>query len=123
MTIFRAMTVKTEVMTNHAAGHAAEVTAAEYLKKRGFEIIELNWKTRFCEIDIVAKKDGAMYFVEVKSRQNRSHGFGLEYITPAKLRKMRFAAEMWVGNHEWQGEYQLAAVGIDENEITFIDEL
>ena len=110
-------------MTNYSAGHSAEVRAAEYLKQNGFKIIELNWKTRYCEIDIVAEREKAVYFVEVKSRKNSSQGYGLDYITPKKLQQMRFAAEMWVSNHEWKGEYQLAAVGVDGEEITLIEDL
>lgn len=110
-------------MTNYAAGHAAEVRAAEYLKSAGFNIRELNWKTRYCEIDIVAEKDKAVYFVEVKYRRNLSQGFGLDYITPKKLNQMRFAAQMWVSNNNWKGEYQLAAIGIDADDITLVTEL
>ncbi|MBA3758530.1 YraN family protein [Candidatus Saccharibacteria bacterium] len=110
-------------MTNYSVGHAAEVQAAEYLKQNGFKIHELNWKTKYCEIDIVAKKDQAIYFVEVKSRKNNKQGYGLDYVTPKKLNQMRFAAEMWISNHSWAGEYQLAAIGIDDEKITFLDEL
>jgi len=110
-------------MSNYSAGHSAEIKAADYLKTLGFKIKELNWKTKYCEIDIVAEKDKAVYFVEVKSRKTSSQGFGLDYITPTKLKQMRFAAEMWVSNHNWQGEYQLAAVGIDGDEITFVEDL
>jgi Holliday junction resolvase-like predicted endonuclease len=110
-------------MSNYFAGHSAEVRAAEYLKSHGYKVKELNWKTKYCEIDIVAEKDKAIYFVEVKSRKNSKQGFGLDYITPSKLRQMRFAAEMWVSNNSWPGEYQLAAIGIDGEEFTFLDEL
>lgn len=44
-------------------------------------------------------------------------------LTPKKLRQMQFAAEMWVSNSDWQGEYQLAAMGIDSEQFTFIDVL
>lgn len=111
------------MISNYLAGHSAEVRAAEYLKKRGFKIRELNWKTKYCEIDIVSEKDKAIYFIEVKYRRNQNQGFGLDYITPKKLNQMRFAAEMWVSNHGWTGEYQLAAIGIDEKDITFLEEL
>jgi uncharacterized protein (TIGR00252 family) len=111
------------VGSNYAAGHAAEVRAAEYLKQQGFKIVELNWKTRYCEIDIVAEKKKAIYFVEVKYRRNAAQGIGLDYITPKKLNQMRFAAEMWVQNHDWSGDYQLAVVSIDGEDFTFIDEL
>src|SRR5688500_13259101 len=84
------------VMSNYSAGHRAEKTAAEYLTYKGFTVRELNWKTRYCEIDIVAEKNNALYLVEVKSRTNNKQGIGLDYITPKKLRQMQFAAEMWV---------------------------
>ncbi len=110
-------------MTNNSVGHAAEVTAAEYLKQQQFTIIEINWKTKYCEIDIVAKKQNVVYFVEVKYRRTANQGYGLDYITPKKLQQMRFSAEMWVSNTGWDGQYQLAAIGIDGDEITFLDEL
>jgi Holliday junction resolvase-like predicted endonuclease len=110
-------------MSNYLTGHSAEVRAAEYLKNLGFKVKELNWKTKYCEIDIIAEKDKAIYFIEVKYRRNNKQGFGLDYVTPKKLRQMRFAAEMWVGNSGWAGEYQLAAVGMDGDAVTFVDEL
>lgn len=110
-------------MSNHSSGHAAETEAADYLKRLGFKVRELNWKTKYCEIDIVAEKDRAIYFVEVKSRRSGSQGIGLEYITPKKLSQMRFAAEMWVSSNNWTGEYQLAAIGIDSDEITFVQDI
>lgn len=111
------------MISNYLSGHSAEVRAAEYLKLKGFKVIELNWKTKYCEIDIVAEKDKAMYFIEVKYRRTNQQGFGLDYITSKKLKQMSFAAEMWVSNHGWPGEYQLAVVSIDNEEITFVDEL
>ncbi len=97
--------------------------AANYLEQQGFAIIQLNWKTRYCEIDIVAEKNKVIYFVEVKYRQNTKQGRGLDYVTHGKLRKMEFAAEVWVGANNWSGEYQLAAIGMDGDDITFVDEI
>ncbi len=110
-------------MSNHQSGHDAEKQAAEYLQKQGFKIHELNWKTKYCEIDIVAEKDKSVYFVEVKSRRSSSQGYGYEYVTPKKLQQMHFAAEMWVQHHNWGGKYQLSVISIDDGEITFIEEL
>lgn len=110
-------------MSNYSAGHSAELDAVRYLEENGYKIKEINWKTKYCEIDIVAEKDKAVYFVEVKSRRNSSQGYGLDYITPKKIKQMAFAAELWVGNNSWSGEYQLAAIGIDGGEITFVDAL
>ncbi len=110
-------------MSNFVAGHNAEKRAAKHLESLGFKIRELNWKTRYCEIDIVAEKDKVVYLVEVKYRRNTKQGSGLDYITPKKLRQMHFAAEMWVQDHTWADDYCLAVVSIDAEEITFIDEL
>lgn len=110
-------------MTNYQVGHDAEKQAAQYLQQQGYAVQELNWKTRYCEIDIVAKKDKTIWFVEVKSRKNSSQGFGYEYVTPKKLQQMHFAAEMWVSSNNWSGDYRLAVISIDGNEITFIDDM
>lgn len=99
-------------MTNFAHGREAEAAAAAYLEKQGYAIIEQNWRTRYCEIDIVARKKKTVYFVEVKYRQNEAQGQGLEYITPKKLGQMRFAAEMWVQEHDWKHDYDLAAIEV-----------
>jgi len=110
-------------MSNYSVGHDAEKRAAEYLKSLGFRVKELNWKTRYCEIDIIAELSNTIYFVEVKYRHTGSQGMGMDYITPSKLKKMSFAAEVWVHQHKWGGEYQLAVVSVDNDQFTLIDEL
>lgn len=99
-------------MTNVSTGRQAEEAAAEYLRQHGYEVMEQNWRTRYCEIDIVARKGKTVYFIEVKYRMSSSQGAGLDYITPKKLGQMRFAAEMWVQEHQWTGEYRLGAVEV-----------
>ncbi len=76
----------------------------------GYKILEINWRTKYCEIDIVAEKNKRVYFVEVKSRSSTRFGTGFEYITKKKLNQMKFAAEMWVSHHNWKNDYQLAAI-------------
>jgi Holliday junction resolvase-like predicted endonuclease len=98
------------VTTNYASGHRAEVIATKYLISLGFEILNLNWRTRYCEIDIVAQHLDTVYLVEVKSRRNDEYGSGLDYITPKKLRQMTFSAEMWVSDNKWEGDYQLSVI-------------
>ncbi len=109
--------------SNHATGHAAETRAAAYLTSQGFRVEQLNWKTRYCEIDIVAEKSGVMYFVEVKYRRNDRYGNGLEYVTAKKLQRMSFAAEVWVQQHQWRGSYQLAALGVDGEQMRLVEDI
>ena len=108
-------------MSNFQSGHDAEKVAAEYLIEQGYKILELNWRTKYCEIDIVAQKGKRIFLVEVKSRKTLFQGSGMDYITRKKLNQMKFAAEMWVSNHKWQGDYQLAAVSITAGHIEFVE--
>jgi len=82
-------------MTTVETGHLAETAAALFLERKGCRIIARNWRTPRCEIDIIAERSGMLYFCEVKYRVRATQGSGLDYITPAKLRQMRFAAESW----------------------------
>ncbi len=111
--------------TNYSTGHEAEKRAAEYLQTQGYEIVALNWKTPVCEVDIIAKKQHVHYFIEVKYRQNNSQGTGLDYITPKKLKQMNFAAQCWVQENKYHGDYELSAIEMSTDfKITdFIEQL
>lgn len=108
-------------MTNYQVGHDAEKAVANFLAKHGFKILDLNWRNKYCEIDIVAEKDKTVHFVEVKYRKTDSFGSGLEYVTPKKLRQMQFAAEMWVAEQKWEGDYQLSAVEVSGDDFSTIE--
>ncbi len=113
-------------MTNFAHGRTAEAAAAEYLKQQGYTVLEQNWRTRQCEIDIVATKERVAYCVEVKYRQSNAQGSGLEYITVAKQKQMSFAARVWVAQSNWQGDTTLGAIevsGLDYEVTEFIDSI
>lgn len=71
-----------------------------------------NWKTKVCEIDIVTKAAGVLYFVEVKYRRQPAQGDGFEYITEQKLKRMTFAAELWLQRHGRTGDYRLMAASV-----------
>lgn len=94
-------------------GRRAEAAAAAYLARQGYRILEQNWRTRWCEIDIIAEKTGVLYFVEVKYRRTHFQGNGLDYITNQKLGQMHFAAEFWLTRHRGAAQdYRLSAVEV-----------
>lgn len=99
-------------MTTTSTGRRAEAEAADYLQSCGYVILARNWRTRWCEIDIVAERDGVVSFVEVKYRRTARQGSGMEYITGTKVRQMGFAAEFWVAENHYGGDYQLAAIEV-----------
>ncbi len=93
-------------------GKRAEKAAARQLLKNGYAVHALNWRTKWCEIDIVASRNGVIYLVEVKYRSTASQGSGLAYVTAKKQRQMLFAAELWCAQHNWHSDYELAAIEV-----------
>ena len=104
--------------TTRAIGDAGEQTATDWLAADGHEIIARNWRTRYCEIDIVSVKDDVLYFTEVKYRKNDDFGGGLAAITAKKQRQMRFAAELFIAKHpQYEGrDMRMLAVAVDESQ-------
>mgnify|MGYP001770132060 CR=1 FL=1 len=73
-------------------GKAAEAAAVEFLKSKGYKILELNYKNQFGEIDVIARDKGVICFVEVKARHSLRQGAPQEAVTPAKQRQISRAA-------------------------------
>lgn len=85
----------TAELTTKKIGDMAEDAAALYLEALGHVVVERNWKTKYCEIDIVSTFGGTVYFTEVKYRRQPEQGGGLAAITTTKLHKMHFAARVY----------------------------
>ena len=97
-------------------GNMAEGEVCRYLEKHKYKIIDRNWKTKWCEIDIVAENKGVIHFIEVKYRKSDRAGGGLAAITPKKLRQMKFAAELWLTGKDIQ-QAVLSAVEVSGDEF------
>ena len=99
--------------TTKQIGDEAESEAVNHLVTLGHDILERNWKTKFCEIDIVSLKNKTFYFAEVKYRKKIIQGSGLEAITTQKQQQMKFAAEYYATSHGLKDvELRLVAVSI-----------
>ena len=101
------------IVTTKQIGDSAEDVAAKYLQKNGHKILDRNWKTKYCEIDIVSLRNEIIYFTEVKYRQKPDQGGGLAVITPKKLKQMKFAAEFYaLSNQILDTNLRLAAISL-----------
>jgi len=90
--------------TTKLLGDKAEAKVADYLFSDGHALIERNWKTKFCEVDIISHKGDTFYFTEVKYRKNGLQGGGLAAVTQKKLKQMRFAAEYYATRNRLHGQ-------------------
>ena len=80
-------------------GKEGEKAAVKLLKKRGYRIIEKNYRNSSGEIDIVAEQDQVLVFIEVKSRTDAEYGEPLEAVTSHKQRKIGQVAKGFMTQH------------------------
>ncbi len=76
------------VDTRKKLGSRGEKIAAKFLRKQGYQIIEKNYRSRLGEIDIVAKEDESIVFVEVKTRRSTDFGLPEEALSYDKRRRL-----------------------------------
>ena len=77
---------------SRAEGVWGEAQIANYLRRRRYELLAHSYHCRFGEIDLIARKDGVLCFVEVKTRTNTDMGLPREYVTPAKQKRLKKTA-------------------------------
>ncbi|MCS6990149.1 MAG: YraN family protein [Chloroherpetonaceae bacterium] len=115
-------------MSNLSLGAFGEKLAAEFLAKNGFEILARNVRCGKNEIDLVARKNGVISFVEVKTRRGAEFGHPAEAVTLAKQRELAKAAEHYLRKFPNQSElyrFDVIAITIAEKgapDILFIED-
>lgn len=100
------------LITTKRLGDEAEELVVSYLASIGHEIVARNWRTRYCEIDIISAHKGTLYFTEVKYRKNDIAGGGLAAITPKKHQQMTFAAEFFAARRAGSSNLRLAVAEV-----------
>lgn len=94
-------------------GARGESLARQYLDSKGYEIVTSNWSTRYGEIDIVARSNGVIVFVEVKTRQGKDTEAAFAGITLAKHEKLVKAAYQYLHEHKLDdAQWRIDAIGI-----------
>lgn len=74
---------------NTQTGRRGEDLAVAYLVKKGYRILQRNFKSNFGEIDIIARNGNDLVFIEVKYRTQKSYGEPYEAVNARKLHKLR----------------------------------
>lgn len=77
-------------------GAWGEALAAEYLRKKHYRILASSYRSRFGEIDLVAKNRKTLVFVEVKLRKSDAYAKARDYVDKRKQEKLRLTASMYL---------------------------
>lgn len=105
-------------------GTEKENLAAEYLKKKGYFIIEKNYRVRQGEIDLIARDSMCIVFIEVKYRANGRSGDALEAVTRAKIRQISKMALFYLNQKKISIDntpIRFDVIGINGDMITHIE--
>lgn len=111
-------------------GDIGEQIAASYLERKGYTIVERNWRgvkgMRAPELDIVARDKQVLVFIEVKTTTSGKFGQPQEWITDKKKRRLIDAANVYIAlDHENDISYRFDAVVVDKSveppEVTHIE--
>ncbi len=104
-------------------GEEKEKLAADFLCTLGYDILETNYRTRFEEIDIIARDEKTIVFVEVKYRNSNRYGDPLEAINYGKQRRISMGALSYLSQNNIPIEstsIRFDAIGIFKGKITHI---
>ncbi|HPD18121.1 MAG TPA: YraN family protein [Candidatus Goldiibacteriota bacterium] len=109
-------------------GKFYEAAVADYLKKKGYNIITQNYWTRFSEIDIIAedKSKPLLIFIEVKARDVNKRVHPFEAVDERKQKKIILAAKQYMMENEINNVYvrfDVVGVMLDDDKIVKIDVL
>ena len=80
-------------------GKWGEMLAAEFVEKKGYEIIERDWKSGHHDLDIIARDEYTLVIIEVKTRRNRLFGNPEEAIDYKKRQSLQSAINHYVKSH------------------------
>lgn len=83
-------------MNPRQRGKWGEDVALEYLKNKGYTVVKTGFRSRFGEIDIIAKSKEYLTFVEVKTRKNSNFAHAKEHVSKVKQRKIISTANYWL---------------------------
>ena len=105
---------------NTKTGKIGESAAADYLTDKGYEILERNYREKYGEIDIVARKsekrneklETVVVFVEVKTKTEEIYGEPWEMINKHKIKQITQMGHLWCMQNHYHGLLRIDVVGV-----------
>ncbi|NCT82896.1 MAG: YraN family protein [Comamonadaceae bacterium] len=114
--------------SKHAqTGLAGEDAALAHLQRAGLRLLERNYRVAAGpgrpagEVDLILRdRDGTLVFVEVRARADASHGGAAASVTPAKQRRLIYAARHYLLRHASPPPCRFDVVAIDGDKLTWL---
>ena len=110
---------------NKVVGNRGESLAAGYLEKKGYKILNRNYRSKWGEVDIICKAkiqnnklqtEEVVVFVEVKTTTTDQDGEPWEMVNGWKIGQVKRMGEVWCGEYGWEGRVRMDVVGVYLNE-------
>ena len=104
--------------SHNQTGITGEGMAAKYLIEKGFAILHQNWRHSHWEVDIIAKKETILHFIEVKTRRTKRFGFPEDNVDKKKIRNLINAAEEFLQQQpQWKRiQFDILSITMLKNE-------
>jgi putative endonuclease len=102
-------------MNNTQKGNLGENIAGTFLEKKGYAILERNYRYKHYEIDLIAEKDGILVFVEVKTRKNSIKGNPEEWVNKFKEDRIMLTADFYIHEIDWKKDIRFDVIAIIKN--------
>tara|TARA_R110002050_G_scaffold80106_2_gene171434 strand:+ start:1555 stop:1908 length:354 start_codon:yes stop_codon:yes gene_type:complete len=97
---------------NHDLGIKGEEYALIHIQKLGYEVLEKNWRFRKMEIDLIARDEKQIVFIEVKTRANDSFGKPYEFVSLSKQKHIARGANYYLENNNLLAEARFDIISI-----------
>lgn len=109
----------------NSLGKLAEIKACEYLKKKKYKLLDVNYTSRFGEIDLIMQKKNFICFIEVKMRNEKSIASPAEFVDYNKQKKIITTAQIYLANNNinLQPRFDVVEVYTENNNIKSIKHL
>ncbi|TPN83903.1 YraN family protein [Aquimarina algicola] len=101
----------------HTLGKKGEQLAVDTLLRKGYEILETNYRYLRHEIDIIAKKEDILSIVEVKTRSTSDFGNPQDFVKPKQIQSLIKAANQYVIDHDLDVEIRFDIIAIITNTL------
>ncbi len=98
-------------------GNAGESFAVEYLKAKGYDIIATDYRLKIGQVDVIARNEWGLHFIEVKTRSSARFGRPAEAVDRNKLAHIRNVAAFYMREHKVDGPVSIDVIEILVNHI------